>query len=557
MSTVKTLCMSLLLAQPLWGASPQDALVTINARDQELGSLLETISVQYRINLVAGDEVDGRVTINLYDVQLDDALTQILATQGLGYIREGSFYRVVTIQELIEDEHARDVIKTRVLTLNHLTEAEAQSLLTPFLTESGECSVAGTPEGESSGTGGEGTAGGSGRRKAVVVRDRESNLESLAQALAEMDRPPQQVLLEATILNVNLGDENVLGVDFNVLGGIDFDLGGSSTDFSGMAPVTATGDLLNDLLFSGSTNGFASDSPTEGLSLGLVKNQVAVFLEALEETTNATILSNPKVVALNGEEARIIVGGRLGYVTVVTTETTTLEEVQFLDTGTQLRFRPHISDDGWIRMDVHPQNSTGIVDPVSGIPSETTTEITTSVLMRDGQTLVIGGLISESVQTAHSQVPLLGSFPIVGALFRRSRESVVRSEMVILLTPHILDPVVEERRAEEVSERWEAVRSSHIDNLSPHLRPQLARSLHADAEVLRSQGKLQEALGSVERALRLNPTSVPAALLRQDLLRGFALEQLPLSEEQMCLQALEGLDSQDRGNGETTPEEQQ
>jgi type IV pilus secretin PilQ/predicted competence protein len=535
----------LLLVLPLWAPPPQGDLVTINARDEELSTLLEGLAIQHRINLVAGDKVQGRVTINLYDVELEVALTQILAAQGLAFYREGTFYRVVTAEELTLLQHAQDVVEARVFILNHLLEPEALELLTPFLTGQGQCAIAGG--GQSSGVaaaGGSGAeASSSGRQRAIIVRDVRSNLERIAATLAELDRPPQQVLLEATILTVSLGDENVLGIDFNVLGGIDFDSGGASTDFSGMSPISVAGGALEDLLFSGSTNGFASDSPTSGLSLGLVKNQVAVFLEALEETTNATILSNPKVVALNGQEARIIVGGRLGYTTVVSTQTTSLEEVQFLDTGTQLRFRPHVGADNWIRMDVHPQNSTGIIDPVSGIPSETTAEITTSVLMRDGQTLVIGGLISESVQTTHSQVPLLGSIPILGVLFRRSRESVVRSELVILLTPHILDPIQEERRATEVSERWEAVRRSHLDNLSPHLRPQLARTLHADAEVLRSRGDLDGALGAVERALRLNPTSVPAALLRQELLRNLALEQLPLSEEQMCLEALQGLDA--------------
>ena len=543
MRSAKKKITQLLMVLPLCGPIPQDQLVTVNTRDEELSILLERLSVEYRINLVAGDDVNGRVTINLYDVELDEALTQILATQGLGYLREGSFYRVVTAQELLASQQAHDLIETRVFTLSHLLELEAQELLMPFLSDQGECSIPGGASDAGGASGGDSDTTGSGRRRAVVIRDRISNLDAIAATLEELDLPPQQVLLEATILTVSLGDENVFGIDFNVLGGIDFDAAGGGTDFSGLSPLSATGATLDDLLFNGSTNGFASDSPSEGLSLGLMKNQVAVFLEALEETTNATILSNPKVVALNGEEARIIVGGRLGYVTVVTTETTTLEEVQFLDTGTQLRFRPHIGQDDWIRMDVHPQNSTGIVDPVSGVPSETTAEITTSVLMRDGQTLVIGGLISESVQTSHSQVPLLGSIPYLGALFRRTKESVVRSEMVILLTPHILDPIIEEQRADDVSERWEAVRRSHLDTLSPHLRPQLARDLHADAEVLRVRGDLGGALGAVERALQLNPTSVPAALLRQDLLRNFALEQLPISQEQMCLDALQGLDA--------------
>jgi type II secretory pathway component GspD/PulD (secretin) len=375
----------------------------------------------------------------------------------------------------------------------------------------------------------------------------------IAATIEELDRPPQQVLLEATILSVNLGEENRFGIDFNVLGGIDFDAVGATSDLTGVGGYSVTGSTLDDLLFSGQTFGFTNDPPSGGLSLGLVKNQVAAFLEALEETTNASILNNPKVVALNGQEARIIVGGRLGYVTVVSTQTSALEEVQFIDTGTQLTFRPYIGEDGWIRMDVHPQNSTGIVDPVSGIPSETTSEITTSVLMRDGQTLVIGGLISERLQIVRSQIPFLGSLPLIGFLFGREQESIERSELVILLTPHIIDPAQEELRAAEVKERWEAVRRSHLDSISSHLRPQLARSLHADAEVLRARGELDRALGAVERAMSLDPTSVPVALLRQDLLRLLALEELPLSEEQQSIRALRGLEPERGASAEEKP----
>lgn len=538
MKAARLILTHLALASPLFGWALQDQLVTINVRDEELSSLLEALSIQHRINLVAGDQVDGQVTINLFDVELDQALEQILATQDLGYIKQGDFYRIVSREELVAHQNAAYLVEPRVFWLNHLLETEAQELILPFLSDRGDCSIPGANQEAAAGPA---TEGGSGRQRAIIVRDTALSLERIARTLEELDRPPQQVLLEATILTVNLGSENAFGIDFNVLGGIDFATGGAVTDLSGISSFDVTGQALENSLFGGSTNGFASDTVSEGLSLGFVKNQVAVFLEALEENTNATILSNPKVVALNGEEARIIVGGRLGYTTVVATDTTALEEVNFLDTGTQLRFTPRIADNGWIRMDVHPQNSTGVIDPVSGIPSETTAEITTSVLLRDGQTLVIGGLISENVQTVVSQVPLLGSIPVLGALFRRTRESVNRSELVILLTPHILDPMSEDMRAEEVTERWDAVRSSHLESLSPHLRPQLARSLHADAKVLRSRGNLNGALGALERSLTLNPTSVAAAMMHQELLRSLALRELPLSEEQMCLDALEGL----------------
>lgn len=547
MSLSRNCLAALVLMSPLVAARPQDDLVTLNVQDEELTSVLNGLSIQYRINLVAGDVVEGRVTINLYDVPLEDALSTILATQKLAFVKEGDFYRVVTLEELDAALLGQDAFDTRIFTLNHHTAQEAQQLLAPLLTSEGQISVTGGGQ-EASGGGGGGSGGGgegesgTGRREVIVVRERRSNLDQIAKTLAELDRPPKQILLEATILAVDLGEENLLGVNFNVLGGIGFNEIGASSDMTGMTGYNVAGSTFDDLLFSGQTFGFTQSPPGRGLSLGLVKNQVAVFVEALEETTNASILSNPKVVALNGQEAKIIVGGRLGYKTVVSTNTSALEEVNFLDTGTQLRFRPYIAEDGWIRMEVQPSNSTGVIDPVSGIPSESTAEITTTVLMRDGQTLIIGGLISERIQTTRSQIPILGSLPIIGALFGRNQDSIARSELVILLTTHLIDPDEEEQRVDEVQERWEAVRRGHLDSLSPHLRPRMAESYRADAEVLWRQGDLNGALGAAERAMSLDPTSVPVATLRQRLLRELAVDQLQLDEEQQSLQVLETLD---------------
>src|SRR5690606_22423310 len=111
-----------------------------------------------------------------------------------------------------------------------------------------------------------------------------------------------------------------------------------------------------------------------------------------------------------------LVGREDGYLTTTTTDTTTVQTVQFLRTGTRLVFRPYIGDDGYIRLEVHPEDSDGQV--VAGLPSKTTTEVTTNVLVKDGHTVVIGGLFRESDSRTRSQVPGLGELPIVGALFR-------------------------------------------------------------------------------------------------------------------------------------------
>jgi type II secretory pathway component GspD/PulD (secretin) len=332
-----------------------------------------------------------------------------------------------------------------------------------------------------------------------------------------------------------------------VLGGIDFDQIGAISDLTGITGYEVSGPQFENGLFSGQTFGFAASPPSQGLSLGFVKNSVAAFVEALESTTNATIVSNPRVIALNGEEAEIIVGGRLGYSTITQTQTSSIETVQFLNTGTQLVFRPFIGEDGWIRMDVHPQNSTGVIDPVSGIPSESTTEVTTKILMRDGQTLILGGLINEAITTARDQIPLLGSLPVFGWLFGRTVETVNRRELVILLTPHVIDPTQWQGRADETRKRFDAVRKSHWDSLSWYIRPVVSRRYYEDAVVLRARGDLEGALGAVERALALDPTEAVAAVLRVSLIEDLALHNLPEGEEASSMQALDSMDTQQGG----------
>lgn len=520
-------------------AQDSERLITLNVRDESIANVLQALSTQHRLSLVANEKVAGKVTINLYDVPLDDALRQILATQDLDFVKEGSFYRVVTLEQRKALRLEQDTIGSRVFVLNHLTTAEAQKLLQPLLSPDGRFAAAEAAQATTGATGQ--TTASSGLRQSIVVQDRASVLTTLATTIEQLDRPPQQVLLEATILSIDLGEDNRLGVDLNVLGGIDFNQVGASSDLTGITGYTANGSQFDDHLISGQTFGFAGSPISQGLSLGFVQNNVAAFVEALEQTTNATIVSNPRVIALNGEQAEIIVGGRLGYTTVTQTQTSSIETVEFLETGTQLVFRPYVGEDGWIRMEVHPQNSAGVIDPVSGVPSENTTEITTKILMRDGQTLILGGLIGESVTTVRSQIPILGNLPILGSLFGRTLETVNRRELVILLTPHILDPVQAQNRADAAKQRFAAVRKSHWDSLSPYIRPVLAKGHLADAVVWQARGDLDRALGSVERALALNPTEADAAMLREALVEALALQKLPTDEMAASLSVLESM----------------
>ena len=423
------------------GKNGKNGTIELHIKDDQLANVLELLSQQYRLNIVASKSATGRVTADLYDVTIEEALDAICRGAGLGWKREGKVIYIYSQDELKSMASDESRLETEVFQLNYLSAKEAVALLASATSEKGTVTASSEPEeGIPSGSGG-GTGGNTFcLPDTVVVRDFPENIEQMRDVLSHMDRRPRQVLIEATILQVSLDDNTSLGVDFNVLAGVDF------RDLSNVAtPVTDPTALANDATVTlpadqapyGTVgqNGFAT--PGNGLNIGVMTNNVSVFINALETVTDTTILSNPKVLALNKQRAEVMVGERLGYRTTTVTETSAVEAVEFLDTGTQLIFRPFISDDGYVRMEIHPEVSTGVV--VAGLPQETTTEITCNVMVKDGHTILIGGLFDEDASIGRSQVPGLGNIPGLGWLFRSKEDSTTRNEYVILLTPHIID----------------------------------------------------------------------------------------------------------------------
>ena len=173
--------------------------------------------------------------------------------------------------------------------------------------------------------------------------------------------------------------------------------------------------------------------------MGFSSNEVQGIITALEEITDTTLLANPKILAVNKQLGQVYIGTKIGYVSQTTqNQTSTTQQVEFLDTGTKLSFRPYISDDGYIRMDIHPKDSSGTLK-ANSIPDESSTELATNIMVKDGQTIVIGGLFRDLTVTSRSQVPLLGDLPYIGVAFRGTHDTVTRQEVIVLLTPHIID----------------------------------------------------------------------------------------------------------------------
>jgi type II secretory pathway component GspD/PulD (secretin) len=268
--------------------------------------------------------------------------------------------------------------------------------------------------------------------KTLLVQDTPETLEKITVLLQTLDTRPRQVLIEAKIFEVTLDSDTTLGIDWAVLFG-QSGLGGR--------------------LGTAFTQGFATN-PLSGA-------QGFFLISALQERTNLNALASPKILAVDGEEAQILIGQKLGFRITTTTQTSTLESVEFLDVGTELLIRPLISDDGYILMNVHPKVSDGKVE--LGLPNETTTEATTSVLVKDGSTIVIGGLIRERDEEVRTQVPGLGDVPLLGALFRRREARKRKTEIAVLITPYIVREVSQEAvtseaptKPQQVGKIWDA-----------------------------------------------------------------------------------------------------
>jgi type IV pilus assembly protein PilQ len=244
-----------------------------------------------------------------------------------------------------------------------------------------------------------------------------------------------------------------------------------------------------------------------------------MFLAALEQVTDTTILANPKVLALNKQQGEVFVGNEDGYYTTITTETTTSQTVESLKTGTRLIFRPYISGDGYIRMEVHPEDSAGEVK-ANGLPSKSTTEVSSNVMVKDGHTIVIGGLFRESSSVGRSQVPLLGNLPIIGRAFRSQRDHTVREEVIVLLTPHIVkDDIAMDGLSQEELKRTEQLRVGARRGMMWFGRERLAESAYESAkrEMAKEHPNRSTALWHLDSALNLNPKMLEAIEMKQEL----------------------------------------
>ncbi|MBZ0171030.1 MAG: hypothetical protein K8E66_01490, partial [Phycisphaerales bacterium] len=317
--------------------------VELHVQDEELTDVLQMLSLQSERNIVASKDVSATVTANLYGVTFHEALDAILHVNGYGYIEKGNFIYVYPADVLVTIEEAARQVEGHVFRLSFLSAVDAADFVTPLLSESGEIKTngkVGSWTDPTSPTGNEEFAS----ESTLIVYDFPENIEAIGNMLAEIDIRPAQILVEATIVQTSLNEENAFGVDFSLIA--DFDYAAFSSPLNavdalvrgtdGSSRVPADGGATSMVSTAGNISGPGT------FKAGVVSNDVAVFLRMLNEVTSSTIISNPKVVTLNRQPGRVLVGRKVGYLQTTSTDTSTTQSVEFLDTGTQLNFRPFV-----------------------------------------------------------------------------------------------------------------------------------------------------------------------------------------------------------------------
>jgi type II secretory pathway component GspD/PulD (secretin) len=503
-------------------------------KDSNVRDGLRLLAALCKKNIVPSSRVDGPLTISrLYNVTFDEALNAVLG-YGFKYEVDGDFVRVYTAEEYKKIKEDPERMVHKVITLYYMTADEAIKLITPVLSGAPSAKVTASTPAENSISAAEGSLSGSGggddpaSNDMIVLFDYPENIERAEAVIREIDARPKQVLIEATIMSATLTEDMRFGIDWNLLNGVG--INGFPTNTAG-----GQGAYVEQ-------EGFAKPF-LDGLRVGFSANNVQAIITALENITDTTLLANPKILAVNKQEGSVLIGKKIGYYDQTTqTTTSTTQSVKFLETGTRLVFRPYIGNDGYIRMDIYPKDSDGSLKS-NGLPEEITTELRTNVIVRDGETVVIGGLFRDVVSTSRNQVPVLGSLPLVGGLFRGTYDKTDRQEVVILLTPHLID-VPSQTRGEERADDVRRKREGALDALQPLQVAKLAEDAYARAAKYYLEGDTEKAVYNLKCALMLRPTYLEALRLRERIVAETDPEQLKRFDSMV----MQKVDEQDAEN---------
>jgi type IV pilus assembly protein PilQ len=416
--------------------------ISVNLKDVDLKDFFRLIHEISGLNVVLDPNVKGTLTIVLDEVPWDQALDIVLINNGLDKQLNGNVLRVATKDTLKKEaETARDLQKAQA-------EAVAPVTVTRVLSYAKATTVRDTLKKFLSARG---DIFSDDRSNQLIIRDIPSNIPMLDNLIRQLDRKSQQVEIEARVVQASRSFSQDIGVQWGFAGTTTSGrtiFGGNPQ--TGISPITTGAGLPQPPLIATSTSSGSSGSglplnvnlpagaPTSGFYFGHRSPNFAVdlYITAAEAKGVGKLLSKPKVITQNNEKATVKQGTKIP---IQTTINNTIS-VQYIDAVLKLEVTPQITAEGTVFMDVLVENTQidNGIPRVEGIPALDTQSAETKVLVADGGTVVIGGIIVTQQQTSVTQVPVLGSLPVIGYLFREKAVTITSSELLFFLTPRII-----------------------------------------------------------------------------------------------------------------------
>lgn len=402
-----------------------EPVISVDFKDADIKTVLRVLSMKSKVNIVAGPEVQGVVTIRLEDVPWQKAMEVVLRTYGYVYERDGNIIRVTT-----RDNLALEPVTTQTYILNYTKAQEVQAAVKDMLTERGRIQVAE-------------------RTNTIVITDIPTNLYKIGEIVHALDKRTPQAFIDSKVVKTDVGTAENLGIEWQTGGAGNLGrITGSGRPTTFPFPSSTAGDKQNFF--------FRDFFPRTGVDDNAVQNSEDIrnfphvplttsggaftygtldfssfssILQLLRTRSNTKVVSNPRIVVLNNQIAKIQVGSDIPLPNYERNETTGSVEItgfSYRETGVVLNVVPHINTAEEILVDLRPEISALGATIDFGefqVPSFTVTKAETQVLIRSGETIAIGGLMTDNVSTNESRVPYLSDVPLLGKAFRSKRQT--------------------------------------------------------------------------------------------------------------------------------------
>ena len=404
--------------------------LSLNFQDIDVRSVLQLIADFTNLNLVASDTVQGGITLRLQNVPWDQALDLVLKTNGLDKRMVGNVLLVAPAEEIAarerqELESQKQIaelapLRRELLQVNYAKAADIAKLFQSVTSAEAKVDERGSITVDE-------------RTNNIIAYQTQNRLDELRRIVAQLDIPVRQVMIEARIVEANVDYDKSLGVrwggsvqkgNWNSSG-----VNGSSTTI-GTPGSTGTNSPFVDL---------GTSANTSGIGIAFITDNVLLDLEltAMEKTGNGEIVSQPKVVTSDKETAKILKGTEIPYQEASSSGATS---VSFKEASLSLEVTPQITPDNRIIMEVKvTKDEPDYLNKVQDVPPIKKNEVNAKVLVNDGETIVIGGVFSNTQSKVVDKVPFLGDVPYLGRLFRRDVVSEKKSELLVFLTPRIMN----------------------------------------------------------------------------------------------------------------------